>query len=108
LAGFFPVATAAGFGAQTFTTTADVVWVDDGVVGSGGSIHDGCETPFANAATLAGKIAFIDRGGPCAGGFLQKTQNAAANGAIGVIIANVATSVNPTIAPGMGGVGVVS
>src|SRR4029078_7024415 len=41
-------------------------------------------------------------------GFLQKTQNAAANGAVGVIIANIATSANPTIAPGMGGVGTVT
>jgi hypothetical protein len=97
LARFFPVATAAGFGAQTFTTTADVVWVDDGVVGVGGSIHDGCETPFANAAAVSGKIAFIDRGGPCAGGFAQKFQNAVANGAIGVLIANIATSVNPAV-----------
>ncbi len=108
IAGAYPVGTAAGFGAQSFDVTADVVWVDDGVVGTGGSIHDGCETPFANAAALAGKIAFIDRGGPCAGGFLQKAQNAAANGAVGVVIANIATSLNPTIAPGMGGVGTVT
>ena len=107
LAGFFPVATAAGFGAQTFTTTADVVWVDDGVPGAGGSIHDGCETPFANAAAVSGKIAFIDRGGPCAGGFAQKFQNAVANGAIGVLIANISTSVNPGVAPGMGGTSAV-
>jgi len=102
------VGTAAGFGAQVFDVTQDVVWVDDGV-GTGAAIHDGCETPFANAAALAGKIAFIDRGGAtCAAGFLTKAQNAAANGAVGVIIANIASSANPTIAPGMAGVGTVS
>jgi len=108
ISGNYPVGVASGFGAQIFNVTAEVVWVDDGVVGAGGTIRDGCETPFANAAAVAGKIAFIDRGGPCPGGFLTKAQNAAANGAVGVIIANIATSNNPTAAPGMGGVGVVS
>jgi hypothetical protein len=98
----------ASFGLASFSVTAEVVWVDDGVVGAGGSIHDGCETPFANAAAIAGKIAFIDRGGPCAGGFLQKTQNAAANGAIGVIIANISTSATPNSPPNMGGAGTVT
>src|SRR5262249_24559736 len=49
---------------------------------------------------------FIDRGGSggtCAGGFVQKTLNAQTAGAIGVIVANVSTSGNPTAAPGMGG-----
>jgi hypothetical protein len=104
LAGTYPAGTAAGFGAQGFDLTADVVWVDDGVAGPGGSIRDGCETPWANAAAVAGKIAFIDRGGPCVSGFVTKFQNAVAAGAVGVIIANVATSANPGIAPGMGGV----
>ncbi len=40
--------------------------------------------------------------------FLQKAQNAAANGAAGVIIANIATANLPTIAPGMAGVGPVT
>ncbi len=41
---------------------------------------DGCETPFVNAAAVAGKIAFIDRG-VC--GFAVKAKNAQLNGAIG-------------------------
>jgi hypothetical protein len=102
LAGTYTVGIASGFGAQAFDTTADVVWVNDGVAGSGGSIRDGCEasSPWAG---VAGKIAFIDRGGPCASGFVTKFQNAVANGAIGVIIANISSSANPTIAPGLGG-----
>jgi len=107
IAGKYTSGTAA-FGLVSFSTTAEVVYVDDGIVGAAGSIHDGCETPFVNAAAIAGKIAFIDRGGPCAGGFLQKAQNAQANGAIGVIIANVATSATPNAPPNMGGTGVVT
>jgi hypothetical protein len=81
-------------------TTADVVLVDDGVVGAGtppGTVNDGCETPFANAAAVAGKIALVDRG-LC--GFVVKSANAQAAGAVGVIVANnVAEGF-----PGMGGV----
>ena len=60
--------------------------VDDGnpAVG-GGTINDGCETPFVNAAAVAGNIALIDRG-LC--GFEQKVRNAQLNGAIAAIIAN--------------------
>lgn len=61
--------------------TNDVVLVDDG----SGTLTDGCQTPFANAAALAGKFALIDRGS-C--NFTVKAQNAEANGAIGVIIVN--------------------
>src|SRR5207248_10877006 len=52
---------------------------------------------------VAGKIAFIDRGGSCAGGFAQKYQNAVLGGASGVIIGNIASSANPGTAPNMGG-----
>jgi hypothetical protein len=70
--------------------TGDVVLVDDGLAPTG----EGCETPFANAAAVAGRIALIDRG-TCA--FAQKALNAQANGAIAVIIAN---NVAGTLAPG--------
>ena len=80
----------AAFGPQNFSLAAtDVVVVDDGsIVGSNptnGSILDGCQSPFVNAAAVAGKIAFIDRG-IC--GFAVKVKNAQDNGAIGVIIGN--------------------
>lgn len=93
------------FGASVAThpVTADVVYVDDGVIGpvdaahpTAGTINDGCETPFANAAAMAGKIALVDRG-YCA--FTIKVKNAQLAGAIGVIVANNAASG----LPGMGG-----
>jgi Zn-dependent metalloprotease len=79
----------AAFGPQSFSlATADVV-----VVNSGGTT-DACTTPFTNAAAVAGKIAFIDRG-TCA--FAIKTKNAQLNGAIGVIIGNNTTGIiNPS------------
>jgi uncharacterized repeat protein (TIGR01451 family) len=67
----------------------NIVLVDDGsTAGTGGTITDGCQTPFVNAAAVAGNIALIDRG-VC--GFIVKAQNAQANGAIGVIVANNVT-----------------
>jgi Zn-dependent metalloprotease len=71
----------AAFGPAAFSLTGDVVLVDDGVAPT----SDGCQTPFVNAAALAGKIAIIDRG-TCA--FVLKAKNAQVNGATGVIIAN--------------------
>ena len=59
---------------------------------------DGCSA-LTNAAAVAGKIAFINRG-TC--GFQNKANAAEAAGAIGVIIANVSSSASPTVAPGMG------
>jgi hypothetical protein len=92
----------AEFGANVATNpvTNGVVLVDDGVVGApnptAGTINDGCETPFVNAAAVAGKIALIDRG-YCT--FVIKVKNAQLAGAVGVIIANnVAAGL-----PGMGG-----
>lgn len=61
--------------------SGDVVLVDDGFAPTG----EGCESPFVNAASVAGRIALIDRG-TCA--FTQKALNAQNAGAIGVIIAN--------------------
>lgn len=91
----------AEFGASVATNpvTNAVVLVDDGVVGSGatpGTINDGCETPFVNAAAVAGKIALLDRGF-CT--FAIKAKNAQLNGAVGVVIAN---NTSPGL-PGMGG-----
>jgi len=71
----------ASFGASAFTTTGDVVVVDDGV----GTGSDGCEGPFVNAAAIAGNIALVDRG-DC--NFSVKVDNAVAAGAVGVLIAN--------------------
>lgn len=82
----------ASFGPQSFSLAGDVVVVNDG----SGVGTDGCETPFANAAAVAGKIALIDRG-TC--GFAVKTKNAQLNGAVGVIIGNNAAGG----APGMSG-----
>ena len=72
--------------------TGNVVYVNDGVVGSGsppGTVNDGCETPFVN--NVSGKIALIDRGF-C--NFAQKAKNAQTQGAIAVIIANNTANVN--------------
>jgi hypothetical protein len=85
------------FGAQSFDVTQDVVRVNP---------PDACSSAITNGAALAGKIAFVDRGGvggTCGGGFAQKAFNVQSVGALAVIIANIATSVNPTVAPGMGG-----
>ncbi len=86
--------------------TANVATVDDGSTATvppggatPGTVSDGCQTPFVNAAQVAGRIAFIDRG-TC--GFKLKARHAELAGAIGVVIGNVATSGNPTVAPGMG------
>lgn len=61
--------------------SGQVVLVDDGVAPTG----EGCETPFVNAAAVAGRIALIDRG-TCA--FTVKALNAQNAGAIAVLIAN--------------------
>lgn len=79
---------AAAFGPRDFDVTADLVLVDDGVVDpneADATIHDGCETPFVNAADIAGKIAVIDRG---ACFFVVKISQAEAAGASAVIIIN--------------------
>ena len=87
----FEIGTAV-FGPQDFDVTADVVRAIP---------NDACSA-LTNAAAVAGKIAFIDRGGAtCPAGFAGKTANAAAAGAVGVIIANVASSGTPTVAPNM-------
>lgn len=88
----------ATFGPTSFVVTADVVTVDDGsIAGTGGTTNDGCQTPFANAAAVAGKIAFMDRG-VC--GFAVKAKNAQLNGAVAVIIGN---NTGGTVIINMGG-----
>jgi hypothetical protein len=94
--GPFQIGTSASFGAQAFDVTADVLRTIPA---------DGCSAAISN--DLTGKIAFVDRGGvggTCGGGFVQKALNAQNAGAVGIIIANVASSGNPGVAPGMGGV----
>lgn len=81
-ADFGPAPTATSFPSN------QLVLVDDGVAAA--STSDGCETPFVNAAALAGKIAVIDRG-TC--GFAVKAKNAQLNGAAGVVIVNNAGGV---------------
>lgn len=75
----------ASFGAPLTSTgvTGTVVLVDDGSLPPD-SPSNGCG-PFINAAAVAGKIAFIDRG-TCA--FVIKVKNAQNAGAIGVIVAD--------------------
>jgi hypothetical protein len=83
----------ASFAPQVFDVTANVVRAIP---------NDGC-TALTNAADIAGKIAFIDRGGAaCPAGFSTKVFNASNAGAVGVIIANVASSATPGTAPTMG------
>jgi Zn-dependent metalloprotease len=102
---FSPIITTAN------SVTADVVRPNDGNPGTG-SVTDGCcgtdglctAGQWANAADVVGKIVLIDRGGACgAAGFAIKALNAQRHGALGVIIANVATSANPAVPANMGG-----
>jgi len=82
----------AAFGPTTFSIAGTVVAVNDGAAPT----IDGCEIPFANAAAIAGKIAYMDRG-IC--GFAVKVKNAQLAGAIGAIIGNNVAGT----APSMGG-----
>lgn len=88
------LAVEAGFGPVISSPiTADLVLVDDGVAPT----SDGCE-PLQNGASLAGKIAVVDRG-TCT--FISKVNAAEAAGAIAVIVCN-----NQAGAPiAMGGTG---
>ena len=69
--------------------SGDVVLADDGAAPT----SDAC-SPLVNAAQMAGRIAFIDRG-TCT--FTSKAQQAQAAGAVAVIIAN---NVGGPLAPG--------
>ncbi len=77
----------AAIGAKPFTTTtvtATVVVGVDPANPAGPSTTDGC-TPFTNAAALAGKWAYVDRG-TCP--FATKVANAKAAGATGIVVGN--------------------
>jgi hypothetical protein len=69
------------------SVTAQVILINDGL----GSFTDGC-TPAQN--NISNKIALIDRGS-CA--FIDKVLFAQSSGALGVIIANNATGLPPTM-----------
>ena len=73
----------AGFGAQLFNVSKDVMPVVDQVNGTG--LACTASLSAANAAAVNGRIALIDRG---ACGFAVKTKTAQNAGAVGVIIAN--------------------
>ncbi len=80
----------ATFGPTTFNVTGELALVNDGV----GTPGDGCEAPFA--AGTSGKIAVIDRGGgTCT--IPQRVANAAAAGAIGVLVVNNVTGTAPSL-----------
>jgi hypothetical protein len=61
--------------------SGDIVYINDNVAPTG----DGCDVPWVNEGSLAGKIALIDRG-VC--NFTAKTSYAGEFGALAVIIAN--------------------
>jgi len=87
IAGEYPVGVAA-FGASLTQAgiSGNVVLVDDGVsTAPTGTPSDGCETPYINAAAVAGNIALLDRGS-CT--FVIKAAAAQAAGAVALIIAN--------------------
>lgn len=92
IAGFKSIGTATYNPSTSFNIQAQCVIALDGV----GTLTDGCST-LTNAAQLAGKIAVIDRGN-C--NFVDKTLNAQAAGAVGVIIMNNVSGSTP---PSMSG-----
>ncbi|MBX3261401.1 MAG: M36 family metallopeptidase [Labilithrix sp.] len=94
IAGTKSVGIASGFGQDAFDVSGSVVLAVDG---GGADPADACEPLEMDAA---GKIVLVHRG-TCS--FAQKAEAAQAAGAAGVIIANVASSTNPTVAPFMGG-----
>lgn len=81
-----PCVAVAASGARPFTTTptsADVVVATDAAE-DGGTTTDGCSA-FTNAAAVAGKWAYVDRGA-CT--FVTKVANAESAGATGIVIGN--------------------
>jgi hypothetical protein len=95
VAGSYSVGTA-GFGLPLSSpgVTAEVVAAQDASDGAGPSTTDACST-ITNAASIAGKIALVDRG-TCL--FVVKAKNVQNAGAVGMIVANNASGVI-----GMGG-----
>lgn len=84
----------AGFGRDAFDQSGAVVLASDD---QGVDSADACE---GLTNSVAGKIVLVHRG-LCS--FVQKAQNVQAAGGIGVIVANVAASAQPTTPPFMGG-----
>jgi hypothetical protein len=72
-------------------TSGDVVLVNDGV----GITSDGCQTPFVNAAAVAGKVAIMDRSGTCS--FAQQALDAQGAGAIAALIVNNVAGPEPPL-----------
>lgn len=82
-----PCVAVAATGAKPFTTTpttAQVVLATDAANADGPTTTDGCSA-FSNAATVAGKWAYVDRG-TCP--FATKVANAKTAGATGIVIGN--------------------
>ncbi len=73
----------------TSVLSGDLVLVDD--AGAAVTTSLGCAIPFDNAASIAGKIAVIDRGGTGCN-FVLKAKNAQSAGAIGVLVINNVTT----------------
>jgi len=76
---------------NTTGLTANVVLVNDG----SGTLTDGCNTPFTNAAQIAGKIALMDRSASCT--MAAQALNAQNNGAVGAIIVNNVAGPEPPL-----------
>jgi hypothetical protein len=89
---------AASFGPALTSSpiTNDVVQALDAADAAGPTTFDAC-SPITNAATVAGKIALVDRG-TC--GFTIKVKNAQNAGAIAVLVADNVAGSPP---PGLGG-----
>jgi hypothetical protein len=94
VAGGYPFATVSfGPSINKKPLAGQLVLVNDGVSADNGA--HGCASPFVNAAAVAGKIAFIQRGGcpqlttlnpRSTNAFATKVKRAQANGATGVIV----------------------
>lgn len=88
-ASFGPVITQAG-------VTGTAVVATDPANEGGPSTTDGCD-PFTNAAEVAGKWAYVDRG-TCP--FVQKTENAVDAGALGIVVGDNVAGRPPVSMPG--------
>lgn len=84
----------AGFGRDAFDQSGALVLANDD---QGTDFADACEGLTNN---VAGKVVLVHRG-LCS--FVQKAQNVQQAGGLGVIVANVAASAQPTVPPFMGG-----
>jgi hypothetical protein len=71
--------------------TANVVLANDGV----GTTSDGCESPWVNAAAIAGRIALVDRSASCS--FATQAIDAQVNGAVALVIVNNAAGPAPPV-----------